>query len=561
VDAAQIDPSSGGKLNERLAQLVCRSVGIKVVVTGEVELDRGKLRIRVRALDPVLSEIIVEAAEDGIERKDVLRAADGLARRLRDGLRERDAESTAELEGETFVTASLEAMKAYAEAQDLYKAGKVEQAIDEYRKAISYDPDFGRAYAGIASNLANVAQVEEAQKYYDLALSKIDLMNERGKYRTRGSYYLFVRDTKKAVEEFSALVKKYPADTAGYANLALAHFYERNMEKALEVGRRSLEIYPKNLLERNNVALYALYAGDFETARTEARAVLELNPAYAKAYVALGLAELGLGRLEEAETVYRRLKSEGGSASAISMSTMAIADIAMYRGAWKEAIPVLRRGIAGDRANQNTAGLGQKLVALAEAHLELGLQDEALSAVREALERTRRTSVLVPAARILVRAGRLSEARSISAELSKRLQADPQAYAKLIEAEILLRDRDAPAAIRVLRESLGVADTWLGRFSLARAYISAGAFVEAHSELDQCVRRRGEAAAIFLDDVPSYHYFPPIYFCMGLAQQGLRSSGANESFEKYLSIRGRSMDDALVSEAQRHMTLSTTATP
>jgi tetratricopeptide (TPR) repeat protein len=381
----------------------------------------------------VSSGVIVEATERGVARADVLRVADGLARRIRDGLVERDAQSTAALEGETFVTASLEAMKAYAEAQDLYKAGRIEQAIDEYRKAISYDPEFGRAYSGIASNLANLGRVEEAQKYYELALSKIDRMTERGKYRTRGSYYLFVRDPQKAIEEFSALVERYPADTAGYANLALAHFFERDMAKALEVGRRSLEIYPKNLLDRNNVALYALYASDFETARKEAGTVLELNPVYAKAYVALGLAELGLEHPEEAERVYRRLESDAASASTVSMAATALADLAMYRGAWSEAVSILERGMAGDRANDNPSGLAQKLVAVAEARIELGRRDEALAALREALERTRRTSVLVLAARILVRAGRLSEARALARELGERLQDDPQAYAKLIE--------------------------------------------------------------------------------------------------------------------------------
>ena len=560
-EAAHIDPSSGGKLDERLTQLVCRSIGIKVAVTGEVESQKDAFTIRVKALDPVSSRVIVEASESGVAKADVLRAADRLARKIRGGLSQRDAESTLVLEGDTFATASLEAMKAYAEAQDLYKAGKLEEAIGEYRKAISHDPEFGRAYSGIASNLSNLGQVEEAQEYYELALSKIDRMAERGKYRTRGSYYLFVRDSQKAIEEFSALVEKYPADTAGYANLALAFFFQRDMVKAMEVGRRSLSIYPKNLLDRNNVALYALYAGDFETARAEARTVLDMNPDYTKAYLALGLAQLGLGLVDEAEETYRRLASGAATASAVSISATALADLAMYRGNWSEAVSILERGIAGDRANDNTAGAAQKLVALAEAHMERERQSAALDAIGEALELTRRTNVLVPAAIIYVRGGEFSKARAIAAELGSRLQSDPRAYAKLIEGEILLGGGDAHAAIRAFREAQEIADTWLGRFFLGKASLAAGAFVESHSELEQCLKRRGEATDVFLDDVPSYRSFPSVHFYMGVAQRGLRSAGAKESFERYLMIRGESAEDPLVPEARRELTVAVPAEP
>jgi hypothetical protein len=40
-------------------------------------------------------------------------------------------------------------------------------------------------------------------------------------------------------------------------------------------------------------------------------------------------------------------------------------------------------------------------------------------------------------------------------------------------------------------------DTWIGRFELGRAYIEAGAFTEADSEFDQCLKRRGEAIELF----------------------------------------------------------------
>jgi tetratricopeptide (TPR) repeat protein len=70
-----------------------------------------------------------------------------------------------------------------------------------------------------------------------------------------GGYYLAVRNCQRAAEQYSELVKEYPADSAGYANLALAHFYCREMPQAQEIGRRAIEISPRNLAHRNNLAL------------------------------------------------------------------------------------------------------------------------------------------------------------------------------------------------------------------------------------------------------------------------------------------------------------------
>jgi hypothetical protein len=48
---------------------------------------------------------------------------------------------------------------------------------------------------------------------------------------------------------------------------------------------------------------------------------------------------------------------------------------------------------------------------------------------------------------------------------------------------------------------------------------------------------------------------------MGIAQQGLKSAGANDSLERYLTIRGKSTEDVLVSEARRNLSLSRPAEP
>ena len=89
---------------------------------------------------------------------------------------------------------------------------------------------------------------------------------------------------------------------------------------------------------------------------------------------------------------------------------------------------------------------------------------------------------------------------------------------------------------------------------LGRAYLEAGAFLQADSSFERCLKRRGEALSLFLDDEPSYGYFPPVYYYQGRVREALKSAKAAESYKAYLDIRGKSKEDPLVPEVRRRAT-------
>src|SRR5207245_397154 len=177
----------------------------------------------------------------------------------------------------------------------------------------------------------NLGRTSDAEAEYKLALSHIDRMTDREKYRTRATYYVVTRNNPKAIEELNQLVKQYPADEAGLILLALVNFYNRDMPRAVEESLKVIHTYPKNYLARNNAALYAMYAGDFVTAIQEAQNVLSLNPAYLKAIVAIALSQLGQNDVDRAKQTYERLASQ--SSAGKSMASMGLADLALYQGA------------------------------------------------------------------------------------------------------------------------------------------------------------------------------------------------------------------------------------
>ena len=105
-------------------------------------------------------------------------------------------------------------------------------------------------------------------------------------------------------------------------------------------------------------------------------------------------------------------------------------------------------------------------------------------------------------------------------------------------------------------EGKRLADSWLLRFDRGRAYLDLGAFTEAEADFENCAKRRGEASALFLDDVPTFHYFPPVFYYLGRAQEGLHISNATDSYKQFLAIKTKGDGDPLVADARRRVAIS-----
>ncbi len=83
---------------------------------------------------------------------------------------------------ETVTAGSLEALDAYERGQDLARSNKLPEALEAYRRAIALDPDFGRAYAGMAVVYNDLKDEPQKNAAYETALKHLGRMTEREKY-------------------------------------------------------------------------------------------------------------------------------------------------------------------------------------------------------------------------------------------------------------------------------------------------------------------------------------------------------------------------------------------
>ena len=535
---------------EEFGEVAARELAVKqglgVVLSGALERQGRGYRISVKAAQAVTGNVIAASTGVASTNDQVLEAATRLVTRIRNGLGDDESESSQMFKMTSITATSLEVVRLFATALEASSNSKFEDARDSLLKAVAIDPRFGIGYQSLAVVSRNLGQTDEALAHIKEAYKNIDGMTERERYNTRGMYSRLTGDYQQCVKEYGELIARYEADVVGGNGLALCLTKLRRFPEAVTQMRRVVRLLPTLPLFRTNLSYYATYASDFQSAEQEA---LAIQPADRFAGQALAFAQLGQGRVADARATYEKLTSFGPQGASLAAS--GLGDLAVYEGRFADAARILQAGATADIAANYTGRAAMKFALLSQVYLDLDNNRAAVAAADQALMRSRAVPIRFLTARTFVATGNTSRARQEAMTLANELEAEPQAYAKIVEGEIALKGGDARRAIDLLQEANKQFDTWIGHFDLGRAYLETeGAERRADSEFDDCLKRRGEALSLFIDEEPTYGYLPIVYYYQGLGRQKIGTAGYRDSYKQYLSIRGNSTEDRLVKDVR-----------
>ena len=538
-------PNPTDVLDEQASRLVAISQGINTVITGDISRRGEQYEISAVALDTRSGNLLAKTEVTVAGKQEILSELPKLAVPIRKAMGDTTPDQLQfdKVSG-GFTATSLEAVHQDALGVDQQFAGKFQEAFDSFEKSAALDPKFARAYTGMAAMAQNLGRPGDAVKYMKLAMANADRMTERERLRNQGLYYRTTGEWQNCVQQYTQLVTLYPADRVGQNNLAICYLQLRDAPKALVAAQHAVEIVPRGAGQRLTLAFISAFAGDFVASEKEARTALEISPTAAQGSFVLAEAQLGQGQIAQAATSYHQLEKYG--ALGASTASDGLADLAAYQGNYGEAARILTQGVAADTSSKMTDNAARKYVALANIEELQGHHAPALAAVAKALGMSQSTQIQFLAASVSVDAGDLAKAQKLAATLSAQPSSEPQAYGKIIQGLIALKRNDAKEAVAQIDAANSLLDTWIGRFYAGRADFEAGAFTQAGAEFARCLKRRGEAIELFDDNVPTYSYFPAVYYYQGRALEGMKSDGYVNSYRTYLSIRGQSPDDPLV---------------
>jgi tetratricopeptide (TPR) repeat protein/tRNA A-37 threonylcarbamoyl transferase component Bud32 len=534
-----------GPFDAPAARAIAVKQGLGVVMSGSVRRQGSGYLVSIKTVQSVTGEVIADDSARASSRDEVLSAATGLIGGVREALG--DESDSAQMFAKTDLSAtSLDVVRLYAAAQDAMSNSQFDQAVQHASQAVALDPKFGIGYQLLSVAARNMGRLQDADRYINEALRHLDGMTERERLITRGMFYRVSGDHQQCVKEYGELIARYAADVVGHNQLALCYSHLRDMRRAVSEMGVVVRMLPNRALFRFNLAIYSNYATDFDAAEREMSAIKEPD---VFSLLALAFAQAGQGQIAKARLTYARMANMNARGKSAAIS--GLADLAMVEGRYADAVQLIGPGVEADIETKNPDRAAMKLALLASAQMLRKQPGAAIVATDRALSLSKAAKIRFLAGRTFIEAGQIAKARPLIDSLALDVQTEPQTYAKILEAEIALSGGNSREAIKILTEANAMLDTWIGTFDLGLAYFNAKAFPQADSQFDRCLKRRGEAMSLFLDEEPTFGVLPPVYYYQGRVREAMQNDGFAESYRAYLALRGASTEDRLARELRR----------
>ncbi len=261
-----------------VAREICEREHIKAMLSGSIATLGSQYVVALDATNCATGDSLAREQVTAASKEAVLPAVGKAASSLRGKL----GESLASIQKfDTPVTeattSSLEALKAYAAADEMRNGGGEAESIPLFLHAVELDPNFALAYARLAAIYSNVGEEDRAVEFAKKAFDLRERVSERERYYILSHYYFQTGDIEKEKETLELAIKAYPNDSTAFGNLALE---------------------------------YNLFYGQFEKAIPLANESSRLEPVSPYGYLHAAIGYLALNRLEEARSVLQRAIDE-----------------------------------------------------------------------------------------------------------------------------------------------------------------------------------------------------------------------------------------------------------
>jgi serine/threonine protein kinase/tetratricopeptide (TPR) repeat protein len=488
--------SADERVTGSVAREICERENIKAMLGGSIAALGSQYVVALDAVNCRTGDSLAREQVTATSKEAVLAAVGKAASSLRGKL----GESLASIQKfDTPVTdattSSLEALKAYAAADEMRNGGGEAESMPLFQRAIELDPNFALAYARLAAVYSNLGEedrsVEVAKRAFDLR----ERVSEREGFYIAGHYYSATGDVEKERETLELATKAYPNDSTAFGNLAvIADAYYGQFDKALQMANECKRLEPVAPFGYVHAAVSYMAMNRLE----EARAVLQQSVAMkADNYFVHALLFDAAFLNDDADGMQREVKWSEGKPSEYYLLNWA-AYAAAAHGQMKKAADLMERSTqASERAGfKGSSADTEAQSALMQAEVGNATSARELAASSSALARARRN--LDPVATALAMTGDASRAQAITDELDRRFPADTllhQVSLPTVHALIELERKEPEKAIQQLQATtpydLGLVQRLLPIYIRGQAYLQAKRGPEAAAEFQKIVDHRG----------------------------------------------------------------------
>jgi TolB-like protein/DNA-binding winged helix-turn-helix (wHTH) protein/Tfp pilus assembly protein PilF len=303
-----------------------KELGVQYVIEGSVRKDSQRVRITAQLIQ-VKDQSHVWAREYDRDLGHLLDLQGEIAREVANEI-EASLGGAGRIEAAQAAALRSPGTKSY-EAYDLYLKGRFlwnkrtgegfRQAADYFQQAIDKDPNYARAYAGLADTFGLMStwylgpQNELMPKARAAALRALEL--DEGLAEAHTSLALIEEnydyDWPGAEKEFRRAIQLNPQYATAHQWYAEFLSWQGRFDEAFAESSQARQLDPRSLIIATDYALIFYYSHQYEKAIEQYRSVLELDPTYNRAREEMIPSYLELGRYDDAIDEINRLAARG----------------------------------------------------------------------------------------------------------------------------------------------------------------------------------------------------------------------------------------------------------
>ncbi|MCR6685955.1 putative peptide modification system cyclase [Pseudoxanthomonas sp.] len=310
LEQMRLDPQSA-MLDRAVASQVAARTGARAVVLPAVNEVDNELQFSVEIVDPVTQTTIYSERASGKGLASVLGSIDKVSRQLRGNLGEAVAsvqQSSIPLPQAT--TGNLEALRAYALAEEAMAKRSWEEARGLFESAVRLDPEFARAHLGLASIAWASGDTADASRHVANAVRVREKLTARDQLQV-DAWQAEISPDGGSLSQWLTMAKLYPDHYPAQSNASWYLLAENRFEEALAHAQQgSAPQAPKRTYTLVHVARALTALGRAK----EALEALEQAELAGRAPMAGARAEALIlqGRPEQAAALLEAVKPEDG---------------------------------------------------------------------------------------------------------------------------------------------------------------------------------------------------------------------------------------------------------
>jgi tetratricopeptide (TPR) repeat protein len=184
----------------------------------------------------------------------------------------------------------------FALGDSYYAVGQVENAIQNYSKAVEINPQAAETYTNLGTAHNSLGNYEQAIQYFDKAL-EIDPQTAIA-YNNRGHSYVNLEEFERAIQDFGKAIEIDPQAPTAYGSRGISYFSIGEYEQAFQDFDKAIEIFPHNPFNYFNRGYAYSSLEEYEKAIQDFNKVIQIYPQFPNAYSNRGEAYFELEQYE-----------------------------------------------------------------------------------------------------------------------------------------------------------------------------------------------------------------------------------------------------------------------